>query len=358
MGSLTCMLPDDIMVDILKALPLETIHRFKAVSKTWEQFLSCYNFMRIFSISPSLETQPLYVFLGENCNERHLLYANDFELNNPPSSQKTLFHNKGLDQVACSNGMVCCLIRTKMSWRKSCSFEIGNPLIQREFIPLPEFEFDVINFAFHFNPRMRDLLLLVNSRCFRNQHSLSNFRAVQIFDSITGEWKRTRAKPPFHPGVNSMLLSIGTTCYGFSSDWNSVVAFDMKKEKWQKIPTPMRPIMGDIRIQDREGKLCIMLVTKEKEAHIWVLDEERTWVEQVRADLKEFGLRYAFVYPTLWIGDTFLLRSRGKFMAYDTNSNQMETFAGPLEWVGDFYTYCPTLLTCKFGASYKRLKLR
>ncbi|ERN20451.1 F-box/kelch-repeat protein At3g23880 [Amborella trichopoda] len=120
MASLACNLPQELMINILVLLPVESILRFKAVCKSWNQLLSSHSFKIAHSISPSTS----YIFE----DNRSLNYIDDASNS---VSRKLRFHPQGgLRYRACGHGMVCLISSF------SHLFFIGNSATCK-FRPLP-----------------------------------------------------------------------------------------------------------------------------------------------------------------------------------------------------------------------------
>ncbi|KAL4183875.1 hypothetical protein AMTRI_Chr11g100480 [Amborella trichopoda] len=365
------ILPDDVIIQILAALPVKSIGRFKAVSKSWKSLLSSYYFaLTHCSLSTS---QALCLLLQGPYNDQEMFYAsaenfNEFCL---CSSKKTGFQHQGLKWVACHNGIVCCLVISKT---EGSLFFIGNPLTQREFVALPKLKFQVrYSFGFYFDTINQKFKILAITG--------SEIGTYLIFDSSIGEWGFPRNQPPYDKYCRGWVLSVGSACYVYSpytlytQGIDHLMCFDMEREEWEIIHTPIWLTSScSYEIQERDGRLCIIQVTLDEiaQAHIWVLLQEKKWVHLMKIDLGQFGfhklkqLGVAFeelcIRPEFLIGHTFLLniltigdhselvpswreQVGSWIVAYNRRSRKLGKMVQNART--RFFMYQPTLFTCK-----------
>ncbi|XP_011628631.2 F-box protein At5g49610 [Amborella trichopoda] len=371
-GSPFCSLPDDIVIEILAKIPMKSICRFQAVSKSWESLLSSHHFAVVHSISTS---QYFSLFLKYKIDGTHVFYADAHNNTSPSAYRKTEFQQENVKWVACSNGLVCCLMESKMGYYLA----IGNPLIQSELIPLTMLEFQLHDYGFYFDPINQNFKILVNADAYIDP-STNESIAFLIFDSSVEEWRLPRNLPQIQIDALWMVVSVGSCCYGFSSkepDEEILMAFDMEKEEWEIIHTPVTIRNNcSYKIQERDNELCLIQVTKhlgaEVQADIWVLHDEKKWVQVMRADLDKSGfsvldrfgleLNDFLLFPDLWVGETLFLRIQVRpelspstlplhywnmQIAYDRKSGMFSELIVHPHLIGCFVMHRPTLFICK-----------
>ncbi|KAL4183863.1 hypothetical protein AMTRI_Chr11g157200 [Amborella trichopoda] len=308
MGSLSGDMPDDPMIKILAALPVKSICKFKAVSKSWESLLSSHHF----AINHSLSTShSLSLSLHYQKNGSQMFCASSQDISDPRSYTRTRFQHQDLCWVACNNGMVCSLIVSKMG----SFFTVANPLIQTVSIPISNLEFHVYDFGFYFEPITLSYKILVNID--------RKVGAFFIFDSSVGGWRPPRNETQIQLKALFMMVCVGSTCYGISSEEQGerlIMGLEMEREEWESIQTPAKIVEeGFYKIQERDGRLCLVQVIPDSraQAQIWVLSEGKKWTQLMNLDLKQLGwnkLEQSVVgfadfllFPHLWIDDRLLL---------------------------------------------------
>ncbi|ERM98218.1 hypothetical protein AMTR_s00095p00149310 [Amborella trichopoda] len=121
MGSLCSALPDDLMLNILTQLPVQSILNFKAISKSWNATLSSPSFATAHSLSssPISQTLPLFVSDRRICYIPPLprclsVYPNDTQ----PQLLKHLPDGAAVDYLATCNGLIC------FYYRQPCNLEV------------------------------------------------------------------------------------------------------------------------------------------------------------------------------------------------------------------------------------------
>ncbi|ERN19878.1 hypothetical protein AMTR_s00071p00048380 [Amborella trichopoda] len=364
------ILPDDLMIHIFAALPVKSVCRFKAVSKSWKKLLSSHYFaITHHSLSTS---QSFSLQLQGPYNDQEILYASAENIKDLCSGKKTGFQLQGLRWIACHNGIVCCLV---VSETEGSFFFIGNPLTQREFVALPKLDFHVRynSFGFYFDP-INQNFKIVAITCTETGASL-------IFDSSIGEWRCPRNQPPNDIDRRWSVVSVGSECYVYSlytlylQGMDHLMCFDMEREEWEVIHTPIWLASScSYEIQERDGRLCIIQLTVDEvaQAQIWVLLQDKRWQQLMKTDLGQLGLHKLEelgvefgefrIHPEFLIGDTLLLNMN--ILAIDGHSDvgswrqvgwwkvQYNIKSGELgKMVQDaqtrFFMYQPTLLTCK-----------
>ncbi|KAL4183874.1 hypothetical protein AMTRI_Chr11g100470 [Amborella trichopoda] len=191
------------------------------------------------------------------------------------------------------------------------------------------------------------------------------------------------------------IVSVGSACYVYSlptlysQGMDHLMCFDMDREKWEIIHTPIWLVSSCYyEIQERDGWLCLIQLTLDEIAlaQIWVLLQEKKWVQLMKTDLGQLGfhkleeLGVVFgefhIYPKFLFGDTLLwnilaideffdhsdVGSGRKVGWWKVTSNIKSGELGKMvrelrKMVQDaqtrFFMYQPTLFTCKMEKNGK-----
>ncbi|KAL4193062.1 hypothetical protein AMTRI_Chr06g175040 [Amborella trichopoda] len=95
----------------------------------------------------------------------------------------------------------------------------------------------------------------------------------------------------------------------------------------------------------RNGRLCLLPVTRNLSDKIWVLSEERKWVEVkvVKANLRQ--LRIKNVCAALWIGETLILYNWMRYITCNVKSGKKDKLTTLPYLIIGVFAYQPNLVT-------------
>ncbi|ERN19872.1 hypothetical protein AMTR_s00071p00035430 [Amborella trichopoda] len=310
------------------------------------------------------------LFVHHIDDEPQLVYVDAGDITSPSCYNKTEFQDQDLRLVACNSGMVCCMLDSDSGYY----FAVGNPIIEKEFIPLTTLELQVLDFGFFFDPITQNFKILVKFNADIDPDTHCSIAFI-MFDSSIGRWRSPRNLKQIQLYDLSLSVCIGTDCYGVSLDRQStriLTSFDMVREECKTVHTPVR-LEDDCfyTIHERDGSLCLIQVTRhvQARARIWILYEDMEWMPVVTADLKQLGLNKLaqlglglndfFLSPEIWIGDTLFLgvhvtdevllrssRSWNLHVDYDIKSGQLGKMVTDVD-IRSVVMYQPSIFTCK-----------
>ncbi|XP_020530969.1 uncharacterized protein LOC110008380 [Amborella trichopoda] len=266
------------------------------------------------------------------------------------------------------NGLVCCLVKSP---RGKLSLNLGNPLSprrmatppklnqrvatppylkQRKMVTLPKHYLELVSFGFHFNPIRKNFMILANFEYPRDE------TAFWVFDSVFGSWRLLENQPEIQYKNWKISDCVENKFYVFCPIMCYLEIFDVEREEWVGKYLPnldkLTPIM-----QEWNGKLSLAHVTGDLQAHIWVLDEAKDWVEVFRQDLGEMGLKDQAIYARFLLGGTFFLSGNDKYVTIDVEtgcSKVIPDHRAGLDF--NFVRYQPTLCTFKKPSRRRKLK--
>ncbi|XP_011625913.1 uncharacterized protein LOC105421191 [Amborella trichopoda] len=169
-------------------------------------------------------------------------------------------------------------------------------------------------------------------------------KSISRFKAVSQSWN-WRPLPQIQLQKQKISVCIGSTCYVFSGKVHLPMAFDMEREEWESIDTPVTVVKGFARVQERDRKLCLLLVTRYLRAKIWVLSEKRKWVEVnvMKADLKQLMIKN--VYPALWIGETLILHNWMRYIMCNVKSGKKDKLTAIPYLITGVLAYQP--ITCE-----------
>ncbi|ERN18837.1 hypothetical protein AMTRI_Chr07g75440 [Amborella trichopoda] len=348
-------LPNDLIIKILSLLPVESILKFKTVSKSWNQLLSSPFFATIHSLSSSPLSQPFPLFFSTIRDDSRIYYIRN---TSTLSLQWLNFRGAGhLNCIACDNGIICfhCSF---------CSTEllfVGNPVTSK-YRCLPGLgglgeEFLVGNIGISFDPITQNFKILVRGRPKSEKAGAMPFE-WRLFSSVNESWK-TIQDPGYNlENVNSMVC-VGNTCYVLSWTKLSLLAFDLERETVEELPNPVlispkssdRELSYRFSVPQKWGERVAMgEITGDLKLKMWVLCREREWVEVIVGNLQNFGLGIDdSLSPLLLVGETFFLHNANKNMmyAYNIKSGRLIMLQDNVSGqVDNLVLYQPTLFSC------------
>ncbi|KAK9283946.1 hypothetical protein L1049_012203 [Liquidambar formosana] len=198
---------DDVLIEILLRVPVESVFRFKSVSKTWNHMLSHPSFINKYqtrlrkSSSSSPSPFPLLGFFqGSVCRRRNLPDQAIPRLSFLPTCKQGMplksrdFMDKLGFYVGSSNGLILC-------GRHPNSYYVCNPVTNQWFsLPGPNKELDVdsvvIGFSYQEFFDVNDGSIRRNYKVVRvhireNHRIKYNTLPIETYSSDTGVWKES-----------------------------------------------------------------------------------------------------------------------------------------------------------------------
>ncbi|XP_026403404.1 F-box protein At3g07870-like [Papaver somniferum] len=344
------MLPGDIVLNILKRLPTESVLDCKLVSKTWNKVISHKSYSQshlnhlLNNLDPAGSSGGKFTFLTVNDNPiyayRLFHYIEFYDKNF--SSEEQPFHRvarmklnpapfKFYNFCGSSNGLVCLNGVLDNEWVNYEPLYICNP-ITREFVFLPEFErtYDrherlVTGFGYVSKTNEYKVVRMYNLR--KEPNSVH----VEVYTLGSGKgWrnigKKFNKELKMFTSIRGLLLN-GSLYYELSD--GNIPVFDLASETFSELPEgfPISWTLGVLggylsaTYYDKESKTFKVLLLKEnkKKNNNKKKKEDGpslTWI-------KEFSLSNmdTFEYLVLTGRGTVLCRSETEVQMYDLNSS-------------------------------------
>ncbi|KAK4259410.1 hypothetical protein QN277_005745 [Acacia crassicarpa] len=241
-------LPEDIIITILKRLPVKSLIRFRCVCKDWKDLLKTPSFITE-HLHHSVDENPLlFLQWGHKLDPLHFHILNHkgqlLEVQPPLPLMDSSF---SIHIVGCSNGLLCLHCN---DLETSLRFPlVWNPAT-REIRQVPSPIKNNIQFlalGFGFSPVDNDYKILVSQER-ADIDSLSN--PLEVYSLRTGSWKEIKVEDFGGLGISDFSVTVNGAMFWFGHKVTNiaendlfvyhemVVSFDMVMEVFTLIPLP------------------------------------------------------------------------------------------------------------------------
>ncbi|GMI79453.1 hypothetical protein like AT3G23880 [Hibiscus trionum] len=330
-------MPVELVIGILKRLPVKSLVRFRSVCKSWNTLFTHPCFIST-HLQSSLSNNTPFLLLNYRKNGKHhyfLHYDNDGVEELKQLQFPEFGYAAESPVVGSCNGLICVLLHPFRDFH----FLLWNPSIQK-YISLPSangIECQYINFGFGFDSRTNDYKLLIVG-----VDEYGNWIQPYLFSFNENCWRKVTAAYPNYavvfgmsmPFVNGALHWLGHRKR--NEDELSIVisGFDLSAGEFFKINLP-ESFIGlwhfDLSIM-KYGESSIAAITHPRDAELnelWVMKEYGV----VESWTKLFTLHTSAHYPWFPIvlefrknGEVLLEVDDGKMASLDLNcqAQQME----------------------------------
>ncbi|KAL4190386.1 hypothetical protein AMTRI_Chr07g24530 [Amborella trichopoda] len=330
------------MIRILSLLPVESILRFKSVSKAWNSFLSSPSFATTHSLSssPVSTTFPLLVLQNLIC------YS-------PPSQPLSL--SKRTFSLFASYSAPKHLNFIQKPNLDSFDLFVGNPATGKFVaLPGPSKYFILLTAGFDFDPISRNFKMAFGYSSMDTAFQLGEWF---LFCSIARNWRPIQEIPihslellcDYYHRYGKKMVCIGNTFYTIYHDvtWDQILTSDNADKS------------NFFQIQLWNGRVSVVQILEGLVLKIWVLSEENNWVQVMQLDLESnmktlsssLDIMHHHMRPVLLMGDTLFIRwmlNEENIIAYNVKSRTHQVILEGYcrHSVSDFQPYRPTLFAC------------
>ncbi|GMI79470.1 hypothetical protein HRI_001616300 [Hibiscus trionum] len=337
-------MPVEVVIGILKRLPVKSLLKFRSVSKTWRSLI-CDPFFVSAHVQASLSRPPdntPFLLLGCKKEGRERLslqlhYDNDGldkfkQLPFPPFG-----HVDESSVVGSCNGLIC----IQLSYRGyDLKFVLWNPSIQ-DYICLPQVsicEVECYNVGFGFDSRTNDYKLLIVEI-----DSDENWVQPYLFSYNEYRWKRVTAIPPNYafgcelysslPFVSGAIHWLGFQERNIDEFYNVILGFDLSAEAFVVINLP-ESLTGLIPVDLSIMKygvssIALSIDPRQGELHeLWVMKKYgvvETWTKVLVLHRVPRFEWFPRVMGFRKNGEVLLLLHKVKMATIDLNSQQPGT---------------------------------
>ncbi|KAL5728356.1 hypothetical protein ACHQM5_001449 [Ranunculus cassubicifolius] len=378
---------DDVTTEILLRLPMKALFRCKFLSKKWNHFITYDTFFHQNYISRLKDGSPLmlgFFFHGAHGNQSYNVGEDKVHfLPTCLEGSKLKSQNKSwgapslpdkFDEslcflcdgnvfiVASSNGFLLCCLEEYFP----TSYYVCNP-ITKEWVSLPKSKmtsrYVPTGFICEGNyPCLKLVHYKVVRGLWPHPRVFSNNLTIEIFDSISFEWKVVHVTHPssFHLHFHNpcVIINRGKVHWLAYTDarFRCCLVYNQKKEGLQLIQVPGEKQVSNDQFGESDGYV-IYARHDTNDLEIWLLREIDEW-------RKEWSLKYRVSlgtpmenYPEVFLGChknfkitrfhprkpsiIFIWNNNQKLTCYDVENSSMEV-------VGDYSTQAKEILTVQY----------
>ncbi|KAK4269485.1 hypothetical protein QN277_022638 [Acacia crassicarpa] len=316
MDGVVLFLPQEIITNILKFLPVKSLIKFQCVCKDWKNLIKTPSFIAAHlhhstQLGPRLLLRPLTSY-GRPLTSRVLqLYFLDCKMQIVKVPNLPVVDGE-VRIVGSSNGLLCFQIGSIYSDRTFSprSYLLWNPAFKEvRHVPVtfPDFDRDgprVFGFGFGFSPIVNDYKIVVVTLYQAMDHDVQNLPVV--YSLRIGSWKQIEV------GILRGIVlryNLGFTMNGFifwlgyKQDCAVMISFDIAMEEFALMPMPsaVQDYSLGVTITEFEHRLAL-LFSKSRSFELWVLDkgtggsgERWSWAKKYTSS--HSGL---FIAITIW----------------------------------------------------------
>lgn len=272
-------IPEDIVADVLLRLPIDSLLRFRCVSKSWRRLIDSSDFVkmhfRAFSVKPKSNQDLKIVALSERGTFSALEFdpnncsvASAKQLNYPPNM---ISNNQGshvvLQLIGSCNGLLCLT-------NSNGEILLWNPWIQKHWqLPSPPIAYSLgtqvssrLGFGYvQFNDDYKIVNFLKLFEIFEEE-SAAGQDEVHVYSLKLNSWRRIGEFPwkfPEHQPDVGAFANGALHWIVKKRQWevnNFIVSFDLKNEQFRQVMVcPRQPhdaFEQHLRILD--GNLCVL----------------------------------------------------------------------------------------------------
>ncbi|KAI9079014.1 hypothetical protein K1719_039014 [Acacia pycnantha] len=253
-------LPHEIITNVLKRLPVESLIRFLCVCKPWKNLIKTPSFVAD-HLQHSSNQSPFLIWHWNDDTKRQRLEMMDYKLRVLHGLPSTLFSSRACRIVGSSNGVLCVQIYTEI------------PFLPSLFLCNPATREIVISGATLFNNRVEVYSLRTRSW---KEIKVGNFGVVEFFScpSVTANGAIFWSGCFSLEGENNLVIGGEEENY----DW-IIISFDIAMEEFSLISLPD---LLDLSFWDKltvyEDKLAILSLDvvgnyESSRIDLWVMEE-------------------------------------------------------------------------------------
>ncbi|XP_015872919.2 F-box/kelch-repeat protein At3g23880 [Ziziphus jujuba] len=341
--------PDDIVVDILRRLPVKSLVRFRCVSKSWRSLISDPTFVRthlsrLIQSHISMGTASSILLSGSTTGILSFLqHHDDGSAAVTAELELGLVKNSKYRVKGHCDGLLCLVIDNE---QENGLLVVYNPSIrEHRKLPLPpNFHSTTESFGIGYDPTIGDYkIVTVPSWYCRLKYPGYNHR-VEIFTlkSKSNSW-RTLADyetPPYF--VDNGFQTQATInangglywlCLDNKASRYVILRFDLVEEKFRVVPTaPDKSCWSITWLGSLRDSLCVIHSQLATHIHVWSTKDDETWTKLIIIPTLQ-GVSpsvYSCLYKPFCYTKTgaLLMNVRGKgFVVYDPGENRFRQLA-------------------------------
>lgn len=344
-------IPDDIIADVLLRLPIDSLLRFRCVSKSWRGLIDSSDFGKMhsrtsISVTPKSNQDMKIVALTDRgafsvleFDPNNCSIASAKQLNYPPNNDRGS-HGDVIQLIGSCNGLICLT-------NSNGEILLWNPWVQKHRkLPSLPIEYSLgtqvssrLGFGYEqFNDDYKIVNFLKLSEIFEDEESARDHDEVYVYSLKLNSWKRIGEFawkfPEQQPDVGA--LANGALHWIVKKRWelnNFIVSFDLKNEEFKQVMVCPRNAENafeqHLRILD--GNLCVLsyyYFAGRYRVDLSVMKEyevETSWTKlasiKMPYDIHSLWSLTPITYLNNSRGELVIQIERDKVMACDTYTN-------------------------------------
>ncbi|KAH0693799.1 hypothetical protein KY285_020896 [Solanum tuberosum] len=356
-----CHFPEDLVVDILSRLPVESLLRFKCVCKHWYGFIKSASFkekhfhqknngarllvcdFKITKIAPIFVKSVVFSLLPKKI------------VPDVTPEQKVLLHLPNISDFKCVAGPVYGLFLVQEQiYNEGVRLGLWNPAT-REFRPLPSAPFEIEHFFsdhYHQFGLGFDLLTqyykVVWIRDYEG-HGVYPHVSVCVYSSCNNSWKNLEFPPSYTSGLPFDTTYLNGVYYWRSLRVNEMYrihSFDMGSEQFGEMQLPVIPNEYWKKLTLRGDSLA-MLAGYRSMTFIYEMKQEGSWskVVTVQPSIDPHWPR------DIWENDkiVFEIRETKQLVLYDLTTSEVTDLGIQMDRTNCVFNYKESLALIKNG---------
>ncbi|KAL9165480.1 hypothetical protein ABFS82_06G173500 [Erythranthe guttata] len=326
--------PEELIEEILSRLPVNSLLKFRSVSKSWRALISDKKFISAhlknsskntnFTLRRIISTIILPYYTLKHCSLHSLLSGpltnavdSDYPMKNPQNSVRI---------VGCCNGLVCIAVNGK-------HFFIWNPSTKK-YKKLPDVDdfieqgLFITKYGFGFDESNDDYKVvgILSGFCNRDRYETM----VKVYSLRTNSWKRIDVFNDGLPFDDTAKFVSGKLHWGKRNGSNSkwdIVSFDLASgvcgnvARPSYVETDFSPSLGVLG-----GCLCVLSNSRKSSVDVWVMKEygvSESWTKIVTVPYLDVPWEGPYSTP-LCVGSNgeILLMYGSNLMIYSPRDNR------------------------------------
>ncbi|PIA31576.1 hypothetical protein AQUCO_04900106v1 [Aquilegia coerulea] len=321
MSNFSCLLPWEIIEEIIPRLPARSIKRFRCVSKSWNQFITsplCLQHFEQFNHNSDYHTKLLITSTGKNQNFNQI----DCPLDHIQFQKFTV--------LGFCNGLVCV-----QDFGKRIS--LWN-FVTNEHIDLPE-ELRKGNrascflsegYGFGYAPRSDDYIV-----CKFCSHRPADYDSyMDVYSLRYNKWERIEDIPYSTAGRESGILVSGAVHWlgtPRNREVSIVIACDLDDKNFRELSLPdfddNTNNSRNVVLDALHGCLCVLRRTKFGHVELWMMKEygfkSTSWTKLYNIKIDGSLYYYSKLLCFTNSGANLLLRDGSNILSYDTKGGSI-----------------------------------
>ncbi|KAL4376879.1 hypothetical protein GQ457_02G032530 [Hibiscus cannabinus] len=331
-------LPEVVVLEILKRLPVKSLLRFRSVSWTWNSLICGPSFISTHLQSSLSNNTPFFlIHYGETGKDNYSFHYDNDGFDELKQLQLPVFDCSSRTAVLDScNGLICLIL----FHCEILNFVIWNPSIQK-YIFLPQLSISEdaeLKFGFGFDSRTNDYKLLIVGV----EEKDGSWIQPYLFSLNENCWKRVTSIPPNYtfgvvtgdidikvPFVNGAVHWLGYQTRNNGGFSNVILGFDFSAEEFMVInlPESLIGLWPPCLTIMKYGESSIAVCKSGELRELWVKKEYgvvESWTKVLALTRHIQSKSIPYVLGFRKNGEVLLEVDRGKMASLDFNCLKME----------------------------------